>query len=165
MFAMGSAGAQAAEQRSYPSLAKRPAESSDRLAEQPAVPTQPAAPDSALVQTVQGLQALASTADSAFRMELGKARPTVSAAQGASAMSEPWVAAQMVISAADAARYESVTALASLDTLYVARRNGEDAARIEADMSTIDPVRAQVLSLVDSQNDTLDGLRKSLALP
>ncbi len=59
----------------------------------------------------------------------------------------------------------SVAALASLDTLYIARQDNSDASRVAADIATIDPVRTRVLAIVDTQNDTLDGLRKSLKTP
>lgn len=162
---LGAIDAQAAT-RAYPSLAKRPIESRDRLSEAPAPAAEATAPaDTALARQVTTLQAEATAADRAFRTELDKGRGIVSAARGTEPMSEPWVAAQVTISLADAARYESVAALASLDTLHVERQNGTDGARVAADLATINPARARVLSLVDEQNDALDALRSRLKTP
>ncbi|HEY1124883.1 MAG TPA: hypothetical protein VGE65_04565 [Sphingobium sp.] len=163
LFALGSVDAQAAT-RSYPSLAKRPVETRDRTAPAP-VATQPAPADAALVKDVQTLDAQATVADTAFRTELGKARDAVAAANGAEPASEAWVAAQMSISNTDAARYDSVAALATLDTLFVARQDNPDGGRVAADLAAINPVRTRVLAIVDMQNDALDGLRKSLKTP
>jgi len=162
LFALGSVDANAAT-RSYPSLARRPVETRDGNAPAPAVQAAPA--DVALVKQVETLGAQASAADTAFRTELGKARGTVAAADGAEPTSEAWVAAQMSISNTDAARYDSVAALASLDTLYVGRQDNPDVSRVAADIATIDPVRTRVLAIVDTQNDALDSLRSALKTP
>lgn len=163
LFALGSVDANAAT-RAYPSLAKRPVETRDSNA--PAPTTVQAAPaDAALVKQVETLGVQASAADAAFKTELGKARGTVAAADGAEPTSEAWVAAQMSISNTDAARYDSVAALASLDTLYVGRQDNPDVNRVAADVATIDPVRTRVLAIVDTQNDALDSLRSALRNP
>ena len=164
LLTMGAVDAHA-QSRGYPSLAKRPAEATDRLNEVTPAPVRPAATDSVLVQTVQTLQNNANTADIAFRSEIEKGRSTIQAAIGAAPMSESWVNAQMVISAADVARYESIASLASLDTLHVSKMDNMDAARVAADVATIEPVRTRVLAIVDAQNDALDGFRKSLSNP
>jgi len=150
--------------RAYPSLAKRPAESRDRSVPAPA-PIQPAAPDASLATQVETLAKQAANGDTAFQQQLGQGRKTASDARSAAPSSEPWVAAQMAISVLDSARYESVAALAGLDTLYIGKQDGNDSARIGADIATIDPVRTHVLALVDAQNDALDSLRKSLRQP
>lgn len=167
LFAVGAIDAQAAPQRAYPSLAKRPAESNDRFrdsaSEQQPVVAAPS--DPALAAEVETLARKAGEADGAFQTQLPGGRKAVTAAAGSAVSSENWVAAQMAISALDAARYESVAALASLDTLHVVRSTGKDAARGVADLATIDPARTRVLALVDAQNDTLDALRASLTTP
>jgi len=162
---MGSADVLAAT-RPFPSLAKRPVETRDRLTETPPAPAPvEAAPDAALVATVTDLQNKAAAADSAFKSELGRDRSAVSTASRAAVSSEPWIAAQVAITVADAARYESVASLASLDTLYIARQDNADGARVAADLATIDPARSRVLAMVDAQNDALDALRASLTTP
>jgi len=163
LFALGSVEANAAT-RAYPSLAKRPVETRDGNVPTPApVPSAPA--DAALGREVETLGAQATAADAAFKAQLGKARDTIATASGAEPTSEAWVAAQMSISNTDATRYDSVAALASLDTLYVARQDNPDVGRVAADIATIDPVRTRVLAIVDTQNDSLDSLRTSLKTP
>ncbi len=164
LITLGSADVLAAT-RPFPSLAKRPVESRDRSAEAAPVPVEAAAPDAALTATVADLQAKAAAADAAFRNELGKDRGTVSTASGAAPSSESWIAAQSAISVADAARYDAVAALASLDTLHVDRQDSTDGARVAADLATIDPARTRVLAMVDAQNDALDALRAKLTTP
>jgi hypothetical protein len=163
LFALGSADANAAT-RAYPSLAKRPVETRDSNPPPP-VPVPAAPADAALGKEVETLGTQAAAADAAFKAQLGKARDTIIAASGAEPASEAWVAAQMSISDTDALRYDSVAALASLDTLYVARQDNPDMGRVAADIATIDPVRTRVLALVDTQNDALDALRASLKNP
>lgn len=163
LFALGSADAQAAT-RTYPSLAKRPIETRDRSA--PETTPAPIAPtDAALAKQVETLDAQATAADAAFNAALGKARSAVTSAASAEPSSEAWVAGQVAISTTDAVRYDSVAALASLDTLYISRQDNPDASRVAADIATIDPIRTRVLALVDTQNDALDGLRKSFKMP
>ncbi len=166
LLTLGSFDAQAQTARSYPSLAKRPVEATDPFA--PATtpaPVQPAAPDPALAQAVERLRASAADADAAFQTQLGRSRSAVAAAGRATPVSEAWVAAQMAISSADAARYESIAALASLDTLHVDHVGNADAARAAADTATIAPARETVLAMVDAQNDALDALRTTLTQP
>jgi hypothetical protein len=164
LFALGSAVNAQGDNRSFPSLAKRPAETRDRTV--PPAPIVQAAPiDAALAAEVERYSREASAADSAFQRILGQNRANVLAASGASSNSESWVVAQVAISAIDSARYESVAALAALDTLHVERQDATDASRVKADLATIDPARLRVLALVDAQNDALDSLRRRLAQP
>lgn len=148
--------------RAYPSLLRRPVESRDRdaeiakaLAEQP-----PAKPLDAAVLTELGkLNAQAMTAAQAFDRDYATSSRLVGTAQGTAVASESWVSAQEAISALDAGRYDSVIALAGLDTIYVQLLDaGGDAA-------AVDGYRAPVLAMVDSQNDRLDSLRARLARP
>lgn len=164
LLALGSAATAQTDNRSFPSLAKRPVESRDRSI--PPAPVVEAAPvDAVLVAEVDRFAREALAADGAFQRMLGQNRSSVSAARGASPASESWVVAQVAISALDSARYESVAALAALDTLHVERQDAQDAGRVKADLATIDPKRLQVLALVDAQNDVLDSLRRQLVLP
>lgn len=162
LFSMGSLEAQTPT-RPFPSLAKRPVESRDRSVT--VAPVEPAAPDPGLVEAVENLEAKATAGDVAFNQELSRSKQAVADANDAAPVSENWVVAQEAISALDAARYESVAALATLDTLHVDHMNNPDGARASADMATIDPARARVLAMVDAQNDALDALRGSLTQP
>jgi len=164
LFALGSVHAEATERGPFPSLARRPAETRDRSVPEPPAVT-PAPADEALVAQVDTFARQAMAADGAFRQALGESRSAVAAAAGAAPSSEAWVAAQQSISRLDSARYDSVAALAGLDTLFVDRQDNDDAARVSADLSAIDPARTKVLALVDAQNDALDTLRLSLRQP
>ncbi len=164
LVALGPLNAEAQTTRAYPSLAKRPAETRDRTV--PATPAvEPAAVDATLVAQVATLANQSASGDSAFQKQIATGRSTVASAGSAAPLSEPWVAAQMAISAVDSARYDSVAALAGLDTLYVERQEGADAARVQADLATISPARTKALALVDAQNDALDSLRRALRQP
>jgi hypothetical protein len=168
LFAVGALDAPLTA-RPYPSLTKRPVEARDRVSETetPAAPApvEQAPADPALVKTIEDLQQKAVASDSAFASELAKGRKTIDKASGAAPVSEAWVDAQVVITALDTARYDSIASLATLDTLHVERMNNSDGARVAADLATIDPARSTVLAMVDSQNDTLDRLRQSLKTP
>ncbi|OJY69715.1 MAG: hypothetical protein BGP16_08170 [Sphingobium sp. 66-54] len=163
LFALG-ALADSAAAKPFPSLAKRPSETRDRT---PPVPQAvvPAAADPQLVAQVEGLAKQAESGEAAFRTQLDTGRTAVAAAGPAAPSSEAWVNAQVALSALDNARYDSVAALAGLDSLYVDRQDNADAARVMADLAAIDPVRSRALAMVDAQNDALDGLRRGLKQP
>jgi len=164
LFAVGSAVDAQVDRGAFPSLAKRPVETRDRTLPPP-LPVTLAPTDPALAGQVEQLARQASEADSAFQQQIAGSRNLVAAAQGATPASESWVAAQMAISVLDSVRYDSVAALAGLDTLHVERQNVDDASRAKADFATIDPARIRVLALVDAQNDALDALRSGLSRP
>jgi len=163
LFALG-ALADSAAARPFPSLAKRPSETRDRTPPAPQAIV-PAAADPQLVAQVETLARQAQSGESAFRSRLDQGRAAVAAAGGAAPASEAWVKAQLAVSALDNARYDSVAALAGLDTLYVGRQTDTDAARVVADLATIDPARSRTLAIVDAQNDMLDGLKGGLKQP
>jgi len=163
LFALG-ALADSASAKPFPSLAKRPSETRDRTPPAPQAVV-PAAADPQLVAQVEGLARQAQSGDAAFRTQLTSGRAAVDAAGGATPSSEAWVKAQVAISTLDNARYDSVAALAGLDSLYVDRQDNEDAARVAADLTTIDPARGRALAMVDAQNDALDTLRTALKQP
>jgi hypothetical protein len=164
LFALGSL-AEPAAAKPYPSLAKRPSESRDRTTPPPQAVAAPVPADPKLTADVDTLAKQAASGETAFRQQLDEGRKTVAAANGAAPTTEAWVNAQAAISALDTARYDSVAALAGLDSLYVERQAATDAARIGADIAAIDPVRVRALAMVDAQNDALDGLRGALRQP
>jgi hypothetical protein len=155
----GCAGGQA----SYPSLARRPIESAPVA--QPAPPMPVVAPDPALDAQVAKLSAQAQSGQSAFDARYAVADKLARAASGAAVSSEAWVAAQQAISALESARNESVSALASLDTLYVERNNLIADGKVQGGAEAVDAARAAALAMVDSQNDRIDGLKGRLAQP
>ncbi|KKW89666.1 hypothetical protein [Sphingobium chungbukense] len=87
------------------------------------------------------------------------------AASGSAVSSEAWVAAQTALSALESARNDSVSALASLDVLYVERSNAVSEGKVSGGIDMIDAARGTVLAIVDGQNDRLDVLKGRLAQP
>jgi len=164
LFALAPVATEAQTRSSPPSLAKRPIESRDRSVPAPK-PVEPAATDPALSAEVAKLGQQAASGDAAFQQQIAQGRTAIGAASSAAPNSEAWIAGQVAISSLDSARYDSVSALAGLDVLYVSKQDSTDAARVQADVATIDPVRARVLATVDAQNDALDSLRKALRQP
>ena len=168
----GSVESARAETRPYPSLGRRAVEGRDRdseiavrAASAQAAADQPVPDDTALLAVLAGLSARATAASGAFDAQYGTEAQSVADAGAAPPGSEAWVVAERAISRLDAVRYDSVTALASLDSLYVERTVGEEAARARADGSAIDRERQRVVAMVDSQNDRLDALKAKLISP
>jgi len=147
----------------YPSLAKRAIEDAP-IAEAAAQPS-PVAPEPELVQSVDRLTAQAQAGGAAFDKAWPAADKAARAASGSAVSSEAWVAAQTALSALESARNDSVSALASLDVLYVERSNAAAEGKVSGGIETIDAARASVLAIVDSQNDRLDALKGLLAQP
>lgn len=112
----------------YPSLAKRAVEG--RLTTvAPEVVDLPAPPPAAdLAARMAQLDRAFAQGQDAFAAQLEPARRAVAAAGSAPPSSEGWIAAQMAVSALDAARAPSVAALADLDQLRIARQDAGDLA-------------------------------------
>lgn len=159
LFLSGCAGAP----QSYPSLAKRPIESAPVADVAP--PPAPAAPDPALANEIARYTAQADKGAAAFDAAYARADQAVSAAKDAGVSSDAWVAAQVSISALEAARHDSVSALASLDTLYVQTSNAIADGAARGGLEEVDAARAAALALVDRQNDRIDALRGRLPPP
>ena len=147
----------------YPSLAKRAIEDAP-IAEAAAQPS-PVAPEPELVQSVDRLTAQAQAGGAAFDKAWPAADKAARAASGSAVSSEAWVAAQTALSALESARNDSVSALASLDVLYVERSNAAAEGKVSGGIETIDAARTSALAIVDSQNDRLDALKGRLAQP
>jgi hypothetical protein len=168
LLLIGGTGAASAQEAGYPSLAKRPIESRDRDAEvaarSAAAARLPA--DPALAATLAPLAGKARDGAAAFDRLYPDTDRAVTRAEGAAPASETWVVAQQAVSTLEAARYDCVASLATLDTLYVERLDraaAEGAA--SGDVPLIEFYRAPVAVMVDSQNDRLDRLKASLSLP
>ncbi|MDI1295029.1 MAG: hypothetical protein PSY12_03970, partial [bacterium] len=73
--------------------------------------------------------------------------------------------AQVAISTLESARNDSVSALASLDTLYVERTNAIADGKERGGLDEADAARAAALAMVDSQNDRIDALKGRLVQP
>jgi len=147
----------------YPSLAKRAIEGAP-VAEAAPQPS-PVAPEPELTQNVDRLTAQAQTGGLAFDKAWPLADRATRAASGSAVSSEAWVAAQTALSALESARNDSVSALASLDVLYVERSNAVSEGKAIGGIEAIDSARASALAIVDGQNDRLDVLKGRLAQP
>lgn len=147
----------------YPSLAKRSIENAP-MGEAAAVPA-PVEADPALQAQVDRLSAQAQGGSAAFDKAWPAADHAARAASGAAISSEAWVVAQQAISSLESARNDSVSALASLDVLYVERSNAIADGKAHGGTEQIDAARASVLATVDSQNDRIDALKGQLATP
>ena len=160
------------DNRSYPSLTRRPAEANVASAPvasvaPPAVVTAPAISDdfAALAPTIEALSAQARDGEAAFEAAYGRVSDQVRSATNAAISSEAWVAANLGISALESARNGSVSALASLDTLYADRMNAIAQGKSTGGADRIDSARRAALAIVDTQNDKLDGLKAALPQP
>ena len=101
----------------------------------------------------------------AFDTAYARAERAVSAAASAGVSSDAWVSAQVAISTLESARNDSVSALASLDTLYVQRSNEVADGKAAGGLQDIDAARSAALALVDQQNDRIDALKTRLPQP
>jgi hypothetical protein len=155
----GCAGAQA----SYPSLARRPIETAP-MAEAVAPAAAPT-PDPKLEGEIARLRAQADKGAAAFDGAYARADTLTRSASAAAVSSDAWVAAQQAISNLESARNDSVSALASLDTLYVERSNAVADGKAQGGADAVDAARAAVLASVDSQNDRVDALKGRLKQP
>ena len=148
----------------YPSLAKRAVENGP-VGKAPATAPAPVEVDPALQAQIDKLSAQAQAGSTAFDKAWPAANRSAKAAAGAAVSSEAWVAAQLAVSALEAARNDSVSALASLDTLYVERSDALAEGKARGGVDQIDAARKVALAIVDSQNDRIDAIKGQLAQP
>lgn len=149
---------------SYPSLARRPIETApiaEAVAPAPAV----VAADPKLEADIARLKAQADKGSAAFDTAYARADKLTRVASSAAVSSDAWVTAQLAISNLESARNDSVSALASLDTLYVERTNAVADGKAQGGLDSIDAARAGVLASVDTQNDRVDALKGRLKQP
>lgn len=157
--------------RGYPSLARRPAETARVGGEVPPDPaaqsghTEVAPADPALLQQLAALAAQAEKGKGAFDALYDQVAPGIRRASGAGVSSEAWVAAQVDLARLEEARYDSVSALASLDTLYAERMKAQAEGTAQAGIAEIMATRRGALAAVDAQNDRIDALKAGLKQP
>lgn len=155
--------------RGYPSLARRPAESTRVGGESPAVDHGQAvvlAPaDPLLAQQIAALSAQADQGKGAFEALYVQVAGTIRMASGAPVSSESWVAAHVDLSRLEEARYDSIFALASLDTLYADRMKALAEGKAQGGITEILAAHKVALATVDAQNDRVDALKALLKEP
>lgn len=153
-------GAGCAAPGPYPSLAPRPAEKAYAEGDPERVATvQPDNPT--IASDLARLTDEARAGDTAFEAALPAA--TAATARAGSPASDSWVEAQQAVSRVEAARVRTVSALAELDALAIARTNSGrlspgDGERLQS------AIRA-VQALSDSQAARLQALRSRLGAP
>lgn len=125
----------------------------------------PVVVDAKLDAEIARLRAQADKGGAAFDAAFARADRLTQAASGAAISSDDWVVAQQAISNLESARNDSVSALASLDTLYVERTNAVADGKVQGGVESIDAARAAVLASVDGQNDKVDALKGRLRQP
>ncbi len=165
-----------ASQGDFPSLAPRaverelsgapaphclPAGTAAGPASAPAPAPAPLPSDPAVGGRTAALLEQARRGQRAFSELLPQAR--ASARRAGAAGSEPWIAAQQLISRLEAARAPTVDALAELDALSAAR--SEDAATAPQEAASVLAAAEEVRRLADAQRTELDRLNGMLSTP
>ena len=154
--------------RGYPSLAKRPIETQGgEEAERPAGAdvAAPQGDDGTLGKKLAALTEQARQGGTAFDTLYDEVAGHIRLSAAAAVSSEQWVVAQVDLGRLEQARYDSVYALASLDTLYAERMDEVASGEASGGVDRIELARADVLAIVDSQNDRVDTLRAVLKQP
>jgi len=143
----------------FPSLATREIErhGPDEAVTTP--PETPVAADPAIASRLSAATAAAAQAERDFRAALAADRGAITAARGASAGSEAWIAGQQALTRIEASRDGIGVVLADLDALARERPgNAQDAAALGTAI-------AKVTGIATAQERDLSALTASLARP
>jgi hypothetical protein len=146
----------------FPSLSKRPYETSSPLEETPAppAPLTGVLPADLQAQT-DAFVARARKAHDAFDATLPAARGAAQSASGAASGSEDWVNAHMVVSRSDGARADAVAALSEIDQLIARERDkGADAGLI----GLLAKPQEQIAELVNAETAEINRLAGMIGL-
>lgn len=140
----------------FPSLAKRPYESSDPIAEPSAEPAQLSTSlPSGLQAQLTAIEARHRAADAAFKADVAAARGVAATAAGSAIGSEAWVNAHLQVSRLEKARADSLAALAEIDALIATERlRGADAGII----GLMEPYQQRIEAAVAAQTATVTEL-------
>jgi hypothetical protein len=146
----------------FPSLSKRPYETDNPLAEPAApIPQITTALPAELKAQTDALLARGQKAHAAFEAALGPARAAAQSAGGAAAGSEAWVNAHMIVSRADGARADGVTALSEIDQLIALQRDkGADKGLI----ALLSAPQEQLAAFVNQDTAEIDRLARMIGL-
>lgn len=107
----------------FPSLAKRPYETENPIAEPSTEPEQLSTTLPAeITMLVDQMMVRHQKAESAFRAALGRTRQIAQSSAGSATGTESWAVAQVELSRLDSLRGDSVAALSDLDALIAAQR-------------------------------------------
>lgn len=144
----------------FPSLAKRPYESSDPIAEPPAEPAQLSTTlPEALQAQLGAVEARHRAADAAFAAALPATRAVAISAAGSAMGSEAWVNAHLQLSRLEEKRADSLGAQAEVDGLIAAERlRGADAGII----ALMEPYQQRIQAGVEAQTAALEELARRI---
>lgn len=145
----------------YPSLARRPVESAAPQTD--AAPVTPPAADADLSTRIAGLVEQAKKGDAGFASAIAAADRRIAAASGAAAGSEPWIDAQQALSGIETARGDSISALATMDSLLVERLDAIAAGKAQGGETELRAAQSEIGAIVDRQNARLDALKGALS--
>ena len=110
----------------FPSLAKRPYESEDPIAEPVAIPDAVASSlPGDVAASIAALEARHAKADAAFRSMLPSVQAVAARASGAAVGSEAWADANVRLSRLDYARADSVKVVGEIDAMVAAQREAD----------------------------------------
>jgi hypothetical protein len=138
----------------YPSLAVRDAErATGTLQPAEAEPYVPPATPAETLDRIGSLSAEAQAAHQSFLAAVEKGRGTIALGRSAAEGSDAWSRAQIALADLEASRSQTMIALAELDRLYV------DAELAAGELERISAARDAVSALIDSESQTIDGLR------
>ncbi len=138
----------------YPSLAVRDAErATGTLQPAEAEPYVPPATPAETLDRIGRLSADAQAAHQTFLAAVEKGRGTIAAGASAAEGSDAWSRAQIALADIEASRSQTMIALAELDRLYV------DAELAAGELERISAARDAVSALIESESQTIDGLR------
>jgi len=127
----------------------------------PAPPAAPARPD--IVARIAALIARAEEGQRAFVGELAAARPVL--ARAGAADSETWIRAQEQLSALDASREPTVSAMAEIDAMTLAGADAAGAPLGENDLAAIAVGGERTAALLAAQHSRIAELAATLASP
>lgn len=144
---------------SFPSLAKRAAESDSTTAAPVPVADKPANP--ALPAQLTAILAKAEAGQSAFNAAADTAEGIVAKATGGGVRSEAWIAAQMALSQVERMRAPVHSAMADADIAYRDALISESSA----DARSVEALRQQLQALDDAQAGRLESLAARLRTP
>lgn len=155
----------AMEDGQFPSLAKRPYEVDAKMTapvEEEAPPPPSPLPQETLAAIDSALSRHAS-AQASFARARDTASARVGSARGSARGSESWVVAQLAISTADAARHDSLVAMADLDRLFIVRAEEQALTTGLVGLERIGEARDKVAGDVEKQNAEMARLTERLA--
>jgi len=155
-------GGCAMEKGDFPSLAPRPIEKrGEDIATKPPTPAGQA--DAALLAKIAQLRAQIDAGNKSFSDMLPRVTQAVNAGRSAAGGSEKWVVAQQMLSGLESARAPTVTALAELDSLYLAQIGAIAAGKATGGAEELRAAQLDGSRLAQEQQAQLDELKARLS--